>query len=167
MLAGSTQLAWRDETHGRNAEPDYDRVFAQDVVKRLDIRIAPAEWARLIADMTDMAGAFGGDRSGFDAAPDPARVAACGGLVEGSMCSFGAPSQTGRCTLLPMGAGLSCTPLPDGGGLPGGGGPGMPAPGNIPPGRGNPPGGGDSRAAEPMQAAMTSSSCRGRRSTSQ
>jgi len=70
MLAGSTQLAWRD--HGRDAQPDYDRVFAQDVVKRLDIRIAPAEWARLIADMTDMAGAFGGDRSGFGAAPDPA-----------------------------------------------------------------------------------------------
>ena len=114
MLAGSTQLAWRD--HGRDAQPDYDRVFAQDVVRRLDIRIAPAEWARLIADMTDMAGAFGGDGSGFGAAPDPARVGACAGLVEGSMCSLGTPSQTGRCTLLSMGAGLSCRPLPGGGG---------------------------------------------------
>ena len=130
----------RDETHGRNAEPDYARVFAQDVVKRLDVRVTAADWERLVADMTEMAGpqgaAGGGGRGGFNIPADPAAVAACSGRLEGEVCSFGAPAQTGRCTLLPMGIGLTCTPLPGGGGLPGGG--------NMPPGRGdggNVPGG--------------------------
>ena len=55
--------------------------------------------------------------------PDPAAIAACDGRVEGEVCTFGAPPQSGRCTLLPMGAGLTCTALP-GGGNPGGGFPG-------------------------------------------
>jgi spore coat protein CotH len=91
--------------------------------------------------MTEMAGPSGSDSGigrggGFNAAPDPQAIAACAGSVEGSFCSFGTPPQSGRCTLLPMGAGLSCTALP-GGGNPGGGLP----PGGNPPG-GNPPVGG-------------------------
>jgi hypothetical protein len=31
------------DTHSRNAEPDYRRVFSQDVVNRLDIRMAPGK----------------------------------------------------------------------------------------------------------------------------
>ena len=132
------QKGWDDDTHGRDAVPDYSRVFAQDVVKRLDLRIAAADWERLAADMTDMAGPFGvGGFGGVNMAPDPAAIAACAGLVEGSACSFGNPPQAGRCTLLPMGTGLSCTPLP-GGGNPGGG-----IPGGNPPGRGGGPGGGN------------------------
>ncbi len=106
-----------DNTHGRDATPDYARVFSQDTVKRLDIRVTAADWARLATDMTEMAGpqgAAGGGRGGggfggFNVVPDPAATAACNGGVEGSACSFGAPPQGGRCTLLPMGAGLSCT----------------------------------------------------------
>ena len=41
--AGGAQ-ARDDDTHGRNAIPDYARVFAQDVVKRLDIWASPADW---------------------------------------------------------------------------------------------------------------------------
>ena len=121
------QKGWEDDTHGRNALPDYDRVFAQDVVKRLDIQVTPADWERLMADMTQMAGPFGaggGGRGGFNFVSDPAAVAACQGLVEGSACSFGNPLQTGRCTILGLGEALVCTPLPGVGNPGGGGGPG-------------------------------------------
>lgn len=149
--AGGSQR-WEEATHGRTATPDYARVFAQDVVKRLDIRVAAADWARLVADMTEMAGAYGAagggvGPGGVDIAPDPAAVAACNGRVEGEACTFGAPTQGGRCTLLPMGVGLTCTPLPGGGnpgvGPPGGGNPpgGGAPPGGNPPGGGAPPGG--------------------------
>ena len=120
FLASTTaRTQQRDKTHGRDAEPDYARVFAQEVVKRLDIRVTAADWERLIADMTEMAGprvADGGfGRGGFNIMPDPAAVAACSGRLEGDACSFGTPAQGGRCTLLPMGTGLTCTPLPGGG----------------------------------------------------
>ena len=132
-----------EDTHGRTATPDYARVFAQDAVKRLEIRVTSADWDRLVADMTDMAGAYGTagggpGRGGFNIMPDPAAVAACDGRVEGDSCMFGTPSQTGRCTLLPMGVALSCTSLP-GGGNPGGGFPGGNPPGGAPPGGGNQP----------------------------
>ena len=127
------------DTHGRDATPDYDRVFAQDSVKRLDIRVTATDWTRLTADMTEMAGplgsgGFGGGGGGFNMQPDPQATSACAGLVEGSACSFGSSVQSGRCTLLPMGTGLTCTALP-GGGNPGGG-----MPGGNPRG-GNPTGG--------------------------
>ena len=136
LLAATTSTQQQDATHGRDAEPDYDRVFAEDVVKRLDISVTPADWDRLVADMTEMAGpkgAGGGGQGGFNFAPDPAAAAACTGRLEGDACSIGA--QGGRCTLLPMGTGLTCTPLPGGGGgAPNGG-------GNVPPGRGGGGGG--------------------------
>lgn len=133
-----------DDTHGREATPDYARVFTQDVVKRLDITVTAADWDRLVADMTEMAGGYGSagsgpGRGGFNMMPNPAAVAACDGRLEGDSCMFGAPPQSGRCTLLPMGVGLTCTVLP-GGGNPGGGVPGR---GGNPPGGGAPPGGGN------------------------
>jgi spore coat protein CotH len=143
MFAGA-QSDWHDSTHSRNAVPDYGRLFDQSTIRQLDIRVAAADWDRLVADMTEMAGprgsAGGGGRGGFNFVPNPAAVAACDGQVEGAFCTFGAPPQSGRCTLLPMGAGLTCTPLP-GGGNPGGGFPG----GNNPPtrGGGGPGGGGN------------------------
>ena len=131
------------DTHGRDAVPDYARVFAQDTVKRLDMRVTASDWDRLVADMTEMAGVRGADgvggRGGFNVAPDPQALAACAGGVEGDFCTFGAPPQSGRCTILPNGAGLTCTPLP-GVGV-------VPPDNNVPPGgRGgipgmNPPGG--------------------------
>ena len=55
--------------------------------------LPPADWGRLVADMTEMAGAYGARAAevaaGSTCAPDPAAVAACAGLVEGSVCSFG------------------------------------------------------------------------------
>ena len=48
-----------DDTHGRNAAPNYARVFAQSRVNRLDLRIEPADWQALLADMQSLAGAPG------------------------------------------------------------------------------------------------------------
>ena len=47
------------DTHGRDATPDYGRVFIQDQVSRLDLKIAASDWQIAIDDMTDMAGARG------------------------------------------------------------------------------------------------------------
>ena len=35
---------WTDETHGNNASPNYDIVYAQDTVKRIDLIIDPKDW---------------------------------------------------------------------------------------------------------------------------
>lgn len=121
-----------NETHGRDAVPDYARVFAQDTVKRLDIQVAAADWERLAADMTEMAGARGAAAApgggGLAVAPNPEAVAACQGRVEADACTFALPPQNGRCTLQPMGAGLTCTPI--------GGAAGQPPAGGVPPGGG-------------------------------
>lgn len=53
-----------DDTHGRNATPDYGRVFVQDQVSRLDLKIAASDWQIAIDDMTEMAGAPGGQFGG-------------------------------------------------------------------------------------------------------
>ena len=52
------------DTHGRDATPDYGRVFIQDQVSRLDVKIAASDWQIAIDDMTDMAGAAGGQFGG-------------------------------------------------------------------------------------------------------
>lgn len=134
-IAVSAQSGWSDETHGRNAVPDYGRVFAPDQVKRLDIRVTPADWQRLVDDFTQLAGPFGARSGGaggggLNIVVDQASIAACAGFVEGSACSVGTPPQAGRCTLLPMGVALACIPQFGGGNLPGGG-------GNTPPPGGN------------------------------
>ena len=50
---------WTDETHGPNADANYDVVFAQDVVKRIDLIIKPRDWQAMLDDMTELAGEFG------------------------------------------------------------------------------------------------------------
>ena len=73
--AGGLKGATSD-THGRDATPDYARVFAQDVVKRLDIAVTAGDWDRLVADMTEMAGPYGargGGPAGADSMSCPTR----------------------------------------------------------------------------------------------
>jgi hypothetical protein len=45
---------WNDDTHGRDAVPDYDLVFSADRVNRLDVTVTAADWAPAMADMTDL-----------------------------------------------------------------------------------------------------------------
>ncbi len=49
----------REASHGKNAKPDYDLVFPQDRVNRIDITFDPAAWQNLIDDMTMRYGSFG------------------------------------------------------------------------------------------------------------
>lgn len=48
-------------THGREATPDYARVFPQDRVTRIDLRVSAQDWQDLMDDMTGLAGPFGVD----------------------------------------------------------------------------------------------------------
>lgn len=49
----------RTETHGKDAAPNYDVVFPQQKVNRIDIVFDPAAWQRLLDDMTERYGQFG------------------------------------------------------------------------------------------------------------
>ncbi len=50
---------WSEETHSNDVEPDYDTVFPQDEVNRIDIVISAENWETMLADMTDLMGEFG------------------------------------------------------------------------------------------------------------
>lgn len=122
----SRPSGWNDDTHGPDATPDYARVFAADRVNRMDIAITAANWAALMADMTDMAGPFGAQRvqagpgNGFGgfAQPTDEAVAACNGKLVADTCSFGTVTG-GRCIQQGNANVLACVAV---GGGPGGGG---------------------------------------------
>ncbi len=120
--------AQRDQTHGRDAVPDYTKVFNQDAVGRLEIRMAGSDWQALVADMDSMAGQFGAARGvgmvppgqGGGGQIPPASVeaiAACTGRTEGDVCSFGVPPVVGRCIQTGNANPLMCIGLPAGGGF--------------------------------------------------
>jgi hypothetical protein len=50
---------WSEDTHGKNADPNYDVVFPQDEVNRIDITIDPADWQAMLDDMADLYGEQG------------------------------------------------------------------------------------------------------------
>ncbi len=124
------------DTHGKDATPDYARVFPQDRVTRLDVRVAAADWQALMDDMASMAGSFGAGGTGGGGGMPPGgggpggggggasseAIAACSGKVEGASCSFA--GTAGRCArqtgAQPV---LACVALGGGGGggNPGGG----------------------------------------------
>ncbi|WP_273276290.1 CotH kinase family protein, partial [Maribacter polysiphoniae] len=55
---------WTTETHSKDADPDFDEVFDDSEVKRLDFVISEGNWEAMMADMTNLYGAFGGTNSG-------------------------------------------------------------------------------------------------------
>lgn len=50
---------WTDDTHSKNADPNYDEVFDDNEVKRLDFVISSERWQGMINDMEDTYGSFG------------------------------------------------------------------------------------------------------------
>lgn len=50
---------WTEETHGKSSDPDYEIVFPQDRVNRIDIIIDPSDWQIMFDDMTELCGEFG------------------------------------------------------------------------------------------------------------
>lgn len=50
---------WATATHSKNADPNFDEVFQDHTVKRIDIVVTEDRWALMLADMTDPYGPFG------------------------------------------------------------------------------------------------------------
>lgn len=55
---------WTDATHSKNVDPNYDEVFSDTEVKRLDFVISENNWEAMMADMTSLYGTFGGTNTG-------------------------------------------------------------------------------------------------------
>ena len=55
---------WTEETHGKSVDPNYEVVFPDDQVNRIDIVIAPEDWQAMLEDMTEAYGEFGAGTSG-------------------------------------------------------------------------------------------------------
>ncbi len=50
---------WTEASHGKDAPPNYDVVFAPGKVMRMDLTISAENWQAMLADMTAMSGEFG------------------------------------------------------------------------------------------------------------
>ena len=110
LLAAGGMAARSDDadTHGRDAVPDYGRVFNQDQVGRLDVRVAASDWQTVLADMQNMAGPSG---FGLNVPFSDEQIAACAGRLEANACTAGNPPVAGRCAqTFPPGR-LACLPL--------------------------------------------------------
>ena len=55
---------WTSGSHSKTADPNFDEVFDNAEVKRLDIVISENNWQVMLNDMTDLYGAFGGSAGG-------------------------------------------------------------------------------------------------------
>lgn len=55
---------WTDETHSKSADPNFDEVFDDATVKRLDFVITEERWESMLANMTDLYGTFGTSNGG-------------------------------------------------------------------------------------------------------
>lgn len=76
---------WTEETHEDTATPNYDVVFAQDTVKRIDLVITPDDWQTMLNDMHEKYGEYGEYGCGGSIVPVEA-CEACEGLQEGDPC---------------------------------------------------------------------------------
>ncbi len=50
---------WTEETHSKDGEPNFEEVFDDTQVKRLDLVISSERWQSMLDDMTNLYGAFG------------------------------------------------------------------------------------------------------------
>lgn len=65
---------WTVATHSKDADPNFDEVFEDNAVKRIDIVITEARWQSMLDDMTETYGTFGSGGGGpglIDSDEDP------------------------------------------------------------------------------------------------
>ncbi|TRX71103.1 CotH kinase family protein [Carboxylicivirga sp. M1479] len=55
---------WSDETHSKSAELNYDIVFQQDAVLRIDLKISDSNWSQMQSDLATNLGSTGGGPGG-------------------------------------------------------------------------------------------------------
>lgn len=60
---------WTEETHSKNADPNFAEVFDDTQVKRLDFVVTEERWQNMLDDMTATYGEFG-QRTGFNGLVD-------------------------------------------------------------------------------------------------
>ena len=60
---------WTTETHSKSADPNFDEVFEDEAVKRIDIVITEARWNSMLTDMTTLYGTFGSSSGGGAVGP--------------------------------------------------------------------------------------------------
>ena len=65
---------WTVDTHSKDADPNFDEVFEDNTVKRLDFVISEDNWDVMLDDMTDIYGAFGSRAQGGFSDQDPVFV---------------------------------------------------------------------------------------------
>ncbi|WP_397363156.1 CotH kinase family protein [Olleya sp. R77988] len=56
---------WTEATHSNDVDPDFDEVFEDEAVKRIDIVVTEARWQSMLDDMTDTYGTFGTGNGSF------------------------------------------------------------------------------------------------------
>ena len=81
VIPGEGLADWTTETHSSDASPNYNIVFPQDKVNRIDIVIDSNNWQFMLDDLTENVGPFGSGRemsksqvfasSGYDGPPPP------------------------------------------------------------------------------------------------
>ena len=65
IIEGGNELSdWTAETHGYGATPNYDIVFNQNEVQRLDLVITPEYWQAMEDDMESIYGGLSGGPGG-------------------------------------------------------------------------------------------------------
>lgn len=117
---------WSTESHAKGVDGDYERVFADDRVQRLDVTLAAEVYAAMLAELTLNLGAPGTSGTDPTTPPTPAgpptaaQVAACSGLEAGALCTYTEQGQQvkGTCKAAPVpGKPTACAPSgPVGGG---------------------------------------------------
>ena len=55
---------WTTETHSKDADPNFEEVFKDNTVKRLDFVITETRWQNMLDDMTNLYGTFGSRAGG-------------------------------------------------------------------------------------------------------
>jgi len=62
---------WTEETHSKDADPNFEEVFEDNAVKRIDLVISPDNWQAMQDDMVSLYGTFGaGGRGGGEFAEE-------------------------------------------------------------------------------------------------
>ncbi|MCK0156782.1 CotH kinase family protein [Cellulophaga sp. F20128] len=74
---------WTVSSHSKDGDPNFDEVFEDAAVKRLDIVITAARWQSMLDDMTETYGQFGGNTGGnAGGGPPPGGNGGGAGLIE-------------------------------------------------------------------------------------
>lgn len=82
-----------DPSHSSSAEPDYSVVFPGDEVNTMTLTISPENWRKMLDNMTELYGEFGGSASGSAPAEPGARGDVQGGRQPGEGQGMGDTSD--------------------------------------------------------------------------